>query len=513
MKRDLHKIFHHKEYDLLIIGGGINGAGIANIASQQGMSVALVEKEDFASGTSSRSTKLLHGGLRYLENFEFDLVKESLRERYIQWKSIPYLVKPMRFIIPVYKGDKRPLWMMKLGVLLYDLLSGKYVVEKHSNLTVEEVVAAIPGIKREGLVGGVTYSDCQMDDARVCLENILSAREKGAHIANYVQAVKFLKVATQLTAGAEIKDLLSGQTMTIKAHHVVCAAGPWTNDLLQLDAVSTTAKHRVRLTKGVHIVYKDKISETALLLQAGKDNRVFFVMPFGEHSLIGTTDTDYTTSPDHVEIEKEDIEYLLTETSKFLPNANLRRENIVTTFAGLRPLVFAKGNPSKLSRNHIIEKNTSGTIYVMGGKYTTYRHIAQQCVEEILDRKLDLGMEYPLYGSEPSSVDIAELGERCSVSDALLNYLFSKYGNRAADILQLVEKDKKLSEPLCACSPAIKAQVVYALQNEMAVTADDIIWRRLSISFAYCPTKQCRKVIQEYCEAARRNPDKDKKSI
>ncbi|MCC6758446.1 MAG: glycerol-3-phosphate dehydrogenase [Candidatus Omnitrophica bacterium] len=496
MKRDLQNIFTNKEYDLLIIGGGINGAAIANIASQQGLSVALVEKEDFASGTSSRSTKLVHGGLRYLENFEFDLVKESLRERYIQWKSVPHLVQPLRFVIPVYKGDRRPLWMMKLGVFLYDLLSGKYVVEKHAGLTAEQVVAAIPGIKREGLVGGVAYSDCRMDDARLCLENILSAREKGAHIANYVQAGSFLKVATQLTAGANVKDLLTGQEMTIKAHHVVCAAGPWTNEILRLDSPSSADK--IRLTKGVHIVYKEKISDTALLLQAGKDNRVFFAIPFGEHTLIGTTDTDYTASPDHVESEKEDIEYLLVETAKFLPSAKLRRENIVTSFAGLRPLVFAQGDPSKISRNHVIEKNESGVWYVMGGKYTTYRAIAQQCVEKVLGKKLDLGTDYSLYGSQ------GQRKEHRGLPDQVYQYLFSKYGYKAEDVLKLVEKDKQLAEPLCTCSPAIKAQVVYALQNEMAVTADDIIWRRLGIGYVFCASRQCRKVIEEYCEASRR---------
>ncbi len=173
---------------------------------------------------------------------------------------------------------------------------------------------------------------------------------------------------------------------------------------------------------------------------------------------------------------------------------------IVMSFAGLRPLVFAKGDPSRLSRNHVIEKNASGVFYVMGGKYTTYRRIAQQCVEKIIDRKLDLGMDYPLYGGKPASVDVVQLKERCGISDAVFNYLFSKYGNRAENVLLLVEKDKKLGEPLCVCSPAIKAQVIYALENEMAKTADDIIWRRLSISFMYCPTRQCRQTIEEYCK-------------
>lgn len=499
MKRDLQNIFSKEEYDLLIIGGGINGAAIANIAAGQGLTVALVEKEDFASGTSSRSTKLIHGGLRYLENFEFDLVVESLRERFIQWKSIPYLVKPLRFVIPVYRGDRRPLWMMKVGVFLYDFLSCRFCVEKHQCLTVEDVVRAIPGIKRQGLIGGVAYSDCRMDDARLCLENILSARQQGAHIANYVLVDSFLKVGTQLTAGAHIKDVLTGEQLTIRAHHVVCAVGPWANQLLDLDSPKTP--HKIRLTKGVHIIYKDKISDNALLLQAGKDNRVFFIIPFEDHSLIGTTDTDYAALPDDVESESADIEYLLAAAAEFLPDCKLQREKIVTVFAGLRPLVFAQGNPSELSRKHVIEENKSGVIYVMGGKYTTYRAIAQECVEKILQgKKLNLGMDYALYGNVPATEDVDMLVKQCGLTDAVCQYLFSKYGNRAAEVLKLVIKDKTLGESLCACSPAIKAQVVYSLKREMAMTADDIIWRRLGIGYRSCATKNCRTIIAQYCQ-------------
>ncbi len=498
MKRDLRTIFSKNEYDVVIVGGGINGAAIANIASRQGLTVALIEKEDFASGTSSRSTKLMHGGLRYLENLEFDLVSESLRERFIQWKNISYLVRPLRFVIPVYKGDRRPLWMMKLGVFLYDFLSGKFVVEKHKTLTVQEVTAHFPAINRQGLVGGVAYSDCRMDDARLCLENILSARQSGVHLANYACVESFFKVGKQLTAGVNVRDVLTGEKMTIKAHRVVCAAGPWTNELLRLD--TPASQDKIRLTKGVHIIYKEKVSDTALLLQAGKDNRVFFVIPMENHSMIGTTDTDYMGHPDDVDTDKEDIEYLLSETAKFLPDLQLRRENIVATFSGLRPLVFASGDPSKLSRKHVIEETLSGVIYVMGGKYTTYRAMAQECVEKILGgKKLDLGMDYPLYGSAPASVDIEELSRSCGISDDVCEYLFGKYGHRAQDILNLVVHDKALGEPICTCSLAIRAQVVYSLKTEMAVTADDIIWRRLGLGYRYCATKQCRKVIAEYC--------------
>lgn len=495
--RDLKKTFSKDEYDLLVIGGGINGAAIANIAAGEGMSVALVEKEDFAGGTSSRSTKLIHGGLRYLENLELDLVQESLRERYIQWKSAPYLVRPLRFVIPVYKRDRRPLWMIKLGVSLYDLLSGKYIVEKHASLTSEEVLQAVPGLRKEGLVGGVAYSDCGMDDSRLCLENILMARERGAHAANYALMESFLKVAGTLTAGAEIRDVLTGEKIVIRAHHVVCAVGPWTNEVLKKDTAG--ANDKIRLTKGVHVIYKDKISDSAILLQAGRDNRVFFVIPFENHSLIGTTDTDYSGSADEVESGRDDIDYLLNEAARFFPGRKFCRENIVTDFAGLRPLVFAPGNPSEISRKHVIEKNSSGVWYVMGGKYTTYRAMAAECVEKVQGgKKLKSGAEYPLYGSAPASDQVGALTEQSGLGDSVCKYLFAKYGNRAEEILAMVVRDRALGEPLCGCSPAIKAQVVYAIEKEMAVTADDIIWRRLGIGYRYCETKNCRKIISEY---------------
>ncbi len=498
MKRDLKSVFSKPQYDLLVIGGGINGAAIANIASQEGLSVALVEKQDFAGGTSSRSTKLVHGGLRYLENFEFDLVAESLRERYIQWKSVPYLVKPLRFVIPVYHGDKRPLWMMKLGVFLYDLLSGKYIVEKHKFLTAAEVLEAIPALDPEGLMGGVSYSDCRMDDARLCLENILSARSHGAHVANYVGLESFYKVATHITAGVNVRDVLTGETCLIKANRVVCAAGPWTNEIFRLDIPGSLKK--IRLTKGVHIVYRDKISDSALFLQSGKDARVFFVIPFEGHSLIGTTDTDYTGSADEVESDPQDIDYLLAETQKFLPRLHLSREKIVTAFAGLRPLVFASGNPSKISRKHVIEESKSGVIYVMGGKYTTYRAIAQECVEQVLEgKKLDLGGKYPLWGTEAFVVDGQKMARQYGISPETVSCLLAKYGAKYTEVLKLLDRDPGLAGLLCDCSPAIKAQVVYSLESEMAMTADDIIWRRLGIGYNFCSSKNCWKIIGEYC--------------
>jgi len=233
MKRNIDKL-SQDYFDLLVIGGGINGAAITNLAALNGLSVALVDKGDFASGTSSKSTKLMHGGLRYLENLEFDLVGESLKERFIQLKNIPHLVKPLEFIIPVYKKDARPLWMMKFGVAFYDLLSGRYLIDKHRSLTKEEIFGMIPGIKNEGLVGGVSYFDAQMDDARICLENVLSADKKGACIANYVKVITFIKENGK-AVGVKVEDILTKRTFEIRAKKIVCAVGPWTNVFINME--------------------------------------------------------------------------------------------------------------------------------------------------------------------------------------------------------------------------------------------------------------------------------------
>ena len=229
MIRDIER-FKRTTYDILVIGGGINGAAIAHLAAKRGMKVALLEKGDFASGTSSKSTKLIHGGIRYLENLEVDLVYESLKERHIQLTAAPHLVKPLPFVIPVYEGDKRPLWMMQFGVFLYDLLAGRYRVKPRKNLTREEVIRLEPGIEQNGLKGGVLYYDAQMDDARLCLENVLMAAHYGAHVANYVKMVSFVKENGRI-AGVKANDMLGIREFEVRANRVICAAGPWTNEL------------------------------------------------------------------------------------------------------------------------------------------------------------------------------------------------------------------------------------------------------------------------------------------
>ncbi len=494
MQRDLSK-FTHGTYDVLVIGGGINGAAIAHMAALNGLKAALLEKDDFASGTSSKSTKLIHGGLRYLETFDFDLVRESLRERAFLLRDAPHLVKPLSFIIPVYYGDRKPLWMMRLGVALYDRLAGKHTVGKHRFIPRGELLGLMPGLKEEGLLGGVSYYDAQMDDARLVLENVLNAQAHGAHAANYVEVKSFLKKDGK-AVGVHALDVLTGREFDVYARRIVCAVGPWTNVLMRKEEDSVPPL--VRATKGIHVVCQGKLSDHALLVPTAKDKRVFFIIPWMGNSLVGTTDTDYEASPDEVSADQEDIDYLFRELRRVFPEGTFPKDKIITTFAGLRPLVYQQGEPAKISRNHVIKEVYSGVIYVMGGKYTTYRKIAEDCLRVILpSRKLvDTRAGFPVFGSGEITESALDVAGQNGLNADVTKYLMELYGVRYKNILKLAQNNPALKEPLCSCSPAIKAQVVYAVETEMAVKDEDIVKRRLSLVYRPCRSGQCLREIR-----------------
>ncbi len=477
MIRDIRR-FQESCYDLLVIGGGINGAAISQLAAKRKMRVALLEKGDFASGTSSRSTKLIHGGIRYLENLEFDLVYESLKERALQLQVASHLVKPLPFVIPVYQGDRRPLWMMKFGVFLYDLIAGSDKIQKHKGLSAQEVLAMEPGIQKEGLTGGVIYYDAQMDDARLCLENVLMADAYGAHVANYVKVLSFIKENNRVV-GVRARDLLMGKHFDVRAKKIVCAVGPWTNELLRLDAHQ--AKKKVRTTKGIHIVYKGQVSSHALLISSRSDQRIFFVIPWMGNSLIGTTDTDYIGNPDDVRVEQQDVEYLMREARRVFPGLKLENERILTTFAGLRPLIRKGGSPRKVSRKHLFYEAPSGLIFVVGGKYTTYRKVAEDCMNKI--RKAFGKEDFKIYGSGPIRESAEAVAKHYGMDKETIRSLMSFYGSRYQDVLKLVEKDPALKEKISEQPLVIKAQLVYSVQTEMAQNEEDVLWRRLSLIF------------------------------
>lgn len=489
-------------YDLVVIGGGINGAAIANIASSRRLKVALVEKGDFAGGASSKTSKLIHGGIRYLESFRFSLVCEALRERHFLLHHVPYLVKPVRFVIPVYQGDKRPLWMMRLGTFLYDLLAGRSGIQRHRALSAHEVAILEPGLRREGLKGGVLYYDAQMDDARLCLENVLAAAEQGADCANYVKVVSFLKENGKL-AGVRVRDVLkpSGGFFEIRAKKFVCAAGPWTNHILNLDVPGTP--ERVRTTRGSHIVYPGKLSNNALLIPCTRDKRIFFVIPWQEtDSLIGTTETDFTGNPDDVRPEAPDIDYLTSEARRIFPKLDFKKEDLAVTFAGLRPLVKQKGDASKANREHCIFETSSGMTVVTGGKYTTFRVVAEECVNSLM--MPDRYPEFRLYGSGPVPGTAEEAAVEYDLLDPdVIRHLMGKYGVRYRDVLEFTRQEPALKSRICPHQPWIKAQLVYSELVEMAGTADDIVYRRLGAGYSACHMQKCREVllkaVEEFC--------------
>jgi glycerol-3-phosphate dehydrogenase len=494
MKRDLDQL-SSQQFDLLVIGGGINGAAVANLAAFNGLKVALIEKGDFAGGTSSKSTKLVHGGLRYLENFDFGLVAEALKERYIQIQSAPHLIKPLEFIIPVYKSDPRPLWQMKIGVALYDFLCGKYRLGKHAPLSAEQIRSSVDGIASEGLVGGVSYFDAQMDDARLCLENILSARSYGAQVFNYVEAKRFVKENGRAAAVVAI-DRITKKDFEIRAKRIVSAVGPWTDHLLQIDHKFSPSK--VRMTKGVHIVYRKRFSEHPLFLQAKNDKRMFFVVPWHDGSLIGTTDTDYTRSPDDVKVNQEDIDYIFREVQRFFPDEDFNKDNIITTFAGLRPLVRKEGAPSKISRRHVIEESFSKIVFIMGGKYTTYRLIAEDALKMVTKKPLkDIQEIYPLFGGGKIKDDLSAKARECGIDLKLVEHLVEVYGTKYSAVLDIIKEDKDLKQPVCRGARTIKAQVVYALRHELALNKSDIIERRTSLIYEDCSKPACESSVEE----------------
>lgn len=369
-------------FDLAIIGGGITGAGVARDAASRGMRVALVEASDFASGTSSRSSKLIHGGIRYLENFEFGLVFEALSERQKLFSMAPHLVHPLKFLIPVYKTGRVPAWKMGLGMFAYDALSLYEAPEMHEFLNPDDVHLDYPAIQTKDLSGGFTYYDAYMDDDRLVHETMRSAREWGAEIANYTQ-VTGCQIGDGKIESLTCTDLENGESFSLKAKHFVGSVGPWT-DLLGLNLFGDWKK-RLRPSKGVHLTFLRERFPLKDAVVMGAENRIVFAIPRHEMVIVGTTDTDFAKEPGEVKTEAEDVRYLLKVIEQYFPGAKITAKDIVGCYAGVRPLIDdGSQTESKTSREHEIWTDTRGVTFVAGGKYTTYRNMARQTVEEVL---------------------------------------------------------------------------------------------------------------------------------
>lgn len=372
-----------EEFDLAIIGGGITGAGIARDAASRGMKVALIEANDFASGTSSRSSKLIHGGIRYLENMEFGLVFEALSERQRLFEMAPHLVHPLRFAIPVYQTGRVPAWKMGLGMIAYDALSLYEAPELHEFLDSCELLAQYPLLQANGLTGGFTYSDAYMDDDRLVLETLRSARAFGAEMANYVKAVGAV-MDNGRVRGIECTDFEGNQTFVLTARQIVSSVGPWTDRVGQ--TLFKNWKRVMRPSKGVHLTFhKDRFPLHDAVVM-GAENRIVFAIPRHEMVIVGTTDTDFSLDPGQVRTETEDVDYLLNVIENYFPGANIKASDIIGCYAGVRPLIDdGSQTESKTSREHMIWTEPHGVTFVAGGKYTTYRNMAEQTVTAVLE--------------------------------------------------------------------------------------------------------------------------------
>jgi glycerol-3-phosphate dehydrogenase len=485
-----------ERFDVLVIGGGITGAGAALDAASRGLRVALVEARDLASGTSSRSSKLIHGGLRYLEQFDFKLVYEALRERdLLVSKLAPHLVRPVSFLYPLYrKVVARP--YVGAGLVLYDAMEGtRRPVPHHKHLTARGALKLAPGLSPDRLAGAMLYYDAQVDDARHTLTVARTAAAHSAVIATRVSAVELLRAADgPRVTGARVRDEETGHEVTVSADSVVVCAGVWT-DLVH-DLAGVRAGYRVRMSKGVHIVVPREAvrADTGMIVRTEKS--VLFFIPWGERWIVGTTDTDWSGDRAEPEATVEDIDYILAAANRVLARP-LTRSDVIAVYAGLRPLVDpAEPNGSKgpkpttkVSREHVVDVPAPGLASIAGGKFTTYRLMARDVVDAAV---ADLGREVPasvtdqlpLLGADGLAAVRAgagRLAEDYRVPRTAVEHLLSRYGTLAAEILDLIRADPGLARPLADGHPYLRAEVAYAVTHENALHVEDVLMRRMRL--------------------------------
>ncbi len=481
--------------DLLVIGGGITGAGIARDAAMRGLRTILVEQYDLGSGTSSRSSRLIHGGLRYLEQGELRLVFEASRERRILLSIAPHLVRPIPFIFPVHRKGRLFFWRLAAGMWLYDLLAMFRNVRWHRMLGKRGVLRAEPMLRAMDLKGGARYYDAQCDDARLVLATARSAIAHGALVANYMR-VEQLEVVDGRVRGARVVDGLSGNTGLIQATTVVNATGPWCDRIRRMEFPH--ALPLLRPTKGAHVlVPRIRLGHhEALTITSPIDDRVMFILPWGDLSIIGTTDTDTSVPPESIAVDGEDILYLLRTANSYFPNARLTEEDIVGSWAGLRPLLAEDEGTaaSRVSREHRILQGPSGMWTIAGGKLTTYRSMAAELVDAVA-RELRKSFGRPAYPGAPTdrealpggeAGDMAEFrraGQEIGLGVETVDHIVAHFGTESAAIFNLGREDRSLLEPIHPDHVAIRGEVVHSVRREMAQTVADMLVRRLHLFY------------------------------
>jgi len=495
-----------RPFDLIIVGGGITGAGIARDAVLRGMKVALFEKGDWGSGTSSKSSKLVHGGLRYLEHGEIGLVFESVSERRVQTRVAPHLVRPMPFLVPIFKDTKPGLELMNLGLWIYDSLARFRSPRMHKTFRGTKAASKMePALRAEGLRGVIEYYDCATDDARLVLENVLDARGLGADCRNYHEVVRLDRDDDGRVRGVVVRDVFSGAEETLHSRCVVIAAGAWTDEMIARFEVPI-GRPLLRRTKGVHLVFPhEKLPlKRAITLISPVDGRVMFAIPWRGRTVVGTTDTDFEGTADQVWADPDDATYLCESANQYFPDADLGPDDVISTWAGLRPLIRpddAAEDESDVSREHEVFVRDDGLVIIAGGKLTTYRRMAREAVRKAVkwlranDEGFGAGVngagtkQRPLPGAdgldEPTLAGVARIGKQLMETHGLdgdtATHLCGVYGVRATVLAEAIAAAPALGERINADLPYVWAEIDFAVEHDLARTVDDVLARRVPL--------------------------------
>lgn len=482
-----------EDFDLAIIGGGITGAGVARDAASRGMKVALVEAKDFASGTSSRSSKLIHGGVRYLENLEFGLVFEALSERTLLFKLAPHLVHPLRFVIPIYKKSRVGYWKMLLGMWLYDLLALFRAPKMHESLGSKETCRRVASLNNDQLVGAMEYSDAYTDDDRLVIETLRDANRKSTVIANYTKVLSANYEQNKIHS-VVVKDELTGEEFNLKASQFVSGVGPWTDMFGQ--KIAKQWKTKLRPTKGVHLVFSKKTIPIQKAIVMAVEKRIIFVIPRHEMVIVGTTDTDFKQDPIDVNTDKEDVQYLLEALNNYFPDLSIKKSDILSSYSGVRPLVNdGSDSEGKTSREHLTWSEGENLSFVAGGKYTTYRRISEQTVDFILKKmpktlrqkfsdsqtKAPLNPKVDKKSYEQALKQIPVWEKEFVKDHFVVDYLAKRHGMEAPRVLSLV---KKWSDQHSLQESMWMAEAEFAIENTMCLSLVDFYWRRSPLFLA-----------------------------
>ncbi|MEV3960049.1 glycerol-3-phosphate dehydrogenase [Nocardia sp. NPDC050193] len=489
-RRSAWERLNKDHFDVIVVGGGVVGAGIALDAATRGLKVALVEARDLASGTSSRSSKMFHGGLRYLEQLEFGLVREALKERELSMSRLaPHLVKPLRFLYPLTRRAwERP--YVAAGLFLYDTMGGAKSVPGQRHLSRHGALRLAPGMRRNSMIGGISYYDTVVDDARHTMTVARTAAHYGAVLRTSTQVVGFLREADRVV-GVQVRDSEDGTTGEVRGHVVINAAGVWTDEVQALSL--QRGRFHVRASKGVHIVVpRDRIvSDAAIILRT--TTSVLFVIPWGAHWIIGTTDTDWNLDLAHPAATKADIDYLLERVNEVLVTP-LTHADIDGVYAGLRPLLAGESDEtSKLSREHAVARIAPGLVAIAGGKYTTYRVMAYDAVDEAAQDiparvSPSITEKVPLLGADGYFALVnqtVQLAEDYGIHPYRVKHLLDRYGSLVDEVMALAADRPDLKQPIAAAPSYLRVEAVYAVAAEGALHLDDVLARRTRISIEY----------------------------